>query len=118
MSNSSTQPWIYSARLDLLFIIGPAFAVTVAVILLQGQMEKIATMPTWLWLVLIVGVDVTHVYSTLFRTYFDREELHKRQSLYLLTPLLAWVAGCLLYSMGSLTFWRALALGCSLSRRR
>lgn len=109
MSNSSTQPWIYSARLDLLFIIGPAFATTVAVILLQGQMEKIATMPTWLWLVLIVGVDVTHVYSTLFRTYLDREELRKRNAIYLLTPLLAWVGGCVLYSAGSMVFWRVLA---------
>jgi hypothetical protein len=54
-------------------------------------------------------VDVTHVYSTLFRTYFDRQELQKRQGVYLLTPLLSWVACCMLYSAGSGVFWRVLA---------
>lgn len=105
----AAQPWIHSPRLDLAFIIGPPFAVTLLVVLLQGQLARLSAMPAWLWLVLIVGVDVTHVYSTLFRTYFDREELHKRSAIYLLTPLLAWVAGCLLYSAGGMVFWRVLA---------
>jgi len=109
MNHPATQPWIYSARLDLAFIIGPAFAVTALVILLQGQWAELAAMPSWLWLVLIVGVDVTHVYSTLFRTYFDREELQQRNAIYLLTPLLAWVGGCMLYSAGGMVFWRVLA---------
>jgi hypothetical protein len=109
MKNNSTQPWIYSSKVDLLFIVGPAFLVTGLVILLQGQINALGTVPPWLWLLLVVGVDVTHVYSTVFRTYLDKVELQKRQSLYLLTPLIAWVAGCLLYSMGSLVFWRALA---------
>lgn len=103
------QPWIYSSRVDLLYIIGPAFFVTVLVILLQGQIEAFNAVPPWLWLLLVVGVDVTHVYSTVFRTYFDKEEMQQRQALYLLTPLIAWIAGCLLYSVDSMVFWRALA---------
>lgn len=109
MTRNPAQPWIYSARIDLLFILAPPFAVTLLAMLLQAQLEQMAAMPAWLWLALIVGVDVTHVYSTVFRTYLDREELRKRQTLYLLAPLLAWVGGCLLYSMGSMVFWRALA---------
>lgn len=109
MKNNSAQPWIYSPKVDLLFILGPAFFVTVLVILLQGQLEYFTSVPPWLWLLLVVGVDVTHVYSTVFRTYFDKIEMQQRQALYLLTPLIAWVAGCLLYSMGSMVFWRALA---------
>lgn len=109
MSNCPVQPWIYSRRVDLLFIIGPAFFVTALVVLLQGQIENIDAVPPWLWLLLVVGVDVTHVYSTVFRTYFDSEEMRKRQALYLLTPLIAWIAGCLLYSVDSMLFWRALA---------
>lgn len=103
------QPWIYSANVDLLFIVGPAFFVTALVILLQGSIQAFSAVPPWLWLLLVVGVDVTHVYSTVFRTYFDREEMQKRQALYLLTPLLAWTVGCLLYSVDSMVFWRALA---------
>lgn len=109
MKQNTAQPWIYSPKIDLMFILGPAFLVTMLAIVLQGQMEKLGAMPAWLWLLLIVGVDVSHVYSTLFRTYLDREELRKRQTIYLLTPLLAWVAGCLLYSAGNMIFWRVLA---------
>lgn len=105
----SAQPWIYSPKVDLLFILGPAFFVTALVILLQDQVDTFAFVPPWLWLLLVVGVDVTHVYSTVFRTYFDKVEMQKRQAMYLLTPLIAWVAGCLLYSLGSMIFWRALA---------
>lgn len=65
--------------------------------------------PPWVWLILVVGVDVAHVYSTLFRTYLDRAELSARPWLYGLTPLLAWLGGCLLYWCGSLVFWRMLA---------
>lgn len=109
MKTSSVQSWIFSAKVDLLFIIGPAFFVTALVILLHGQIAAFSSVPPWLWLLLVVGVDVTHVYSTVFRTYFDRVEMQQRQALYLLTPLIAWVAGCLLYSLGSMVFWRALA---------
>ena len=105
----TSQPWIHSPRVDLLFILGPAFFVTALVILLQGHMESVAMVPPWLWLLLIVGVDVSHVYSTVFRTYFDKVEMQQRQALYLLTPLLAWVGGSLLYSMDSMIFWRVLA---------
>ena len=106
---ASPQPWIYSSKVDLLFIVGPAFLITGLVILFRGQLASISHVPPWLWLLLVVGIDVTHVYSTLFRTYFDKVEMQKRQTLYLLTPLIAWVAGCLLYSMGSMVFWRVLA---------
>jgi hypothetical protein len=109
INNITKQPWIFSSRVDLLFIIGPAFIITALVLALQGTISTFNTLPPWLWLLLVVGVDVTHVYSTVFRTYFDSAEMEKRSTLYLLTPLVAWIVGCLLYSMGSMVFWRALA---------
>jgi len=109
LTRTSAQPWIYSARVDLLFVLGPPFVVTMLAFLLQPALAGTATEPSWLWLALIVGVDVTHVYSTLFRTYLDREEMKQRQSIYVLVPLIAWVGGCLLYSFGSMVFWRVLA---------
>ncbi len=103
------QPWISSARLDLGFILGPAFIVTAAVILFRDKIALLDGTPPWLWLLLVVGVDVSHVYSTIFRTYLDREELKKRQMLYTLVPLGVWLAGVVLYSFGPLVFWRVLA---------
>lgn len=109
INNITMQSWIFSSRVDLLFIIGPAFIITALVLALQGTISTFNTLPPWLWFLLVVGVDVTHVYSTVFRTYFDSAEMEKRSTLYLLTPLVAWIVGCLLYSMGSMVFWRALA---------
>jgi len=103
------QPWISSAPIDMGFIVGPAFLITALVWLLRDKISAIDGTPPWLWLLLVVGVDVSHVYSTIFRTYLDREELKKRQMLYTLAPLGAWVAGVVLYSMGGLVFWRMLA---------
>ena len=104
-----TQPWLFSPVFDLVFILGPALIVTLIVLIFQGQLDTLKTIPPWLWLVLVAGVDVSHVYSTLFRTYLDREELKQRQALYTLVPLGAWMLGWLLYSVNGSLFWRALA---------
>ena len=103
------QPWIFSPRFDSGFILAPAFLVTIAAVLLQERTGAEPTVSPWVWLVLIVGVDVSHVYSTLFRTYLDRAELRARPLLYILTPLLSWLVGCALYAQDSLIFWRVLA---------
>lgn len=103
-----TQPWICSAKFDGGLILAPAILITALVVIFNQQLESLKDVPPWLWLLLIVGVDVSHVYSTIFRTYLDKEELQKRQALYVLTPLFAWMVGCFLYSIDSLIFWRAL----------
>ncbi len=103
------QPYIASPRFDLAFIIAPAFVVTAIAILAAPWARTLSDFPVWLWLVLILGVDVSHVYASIFRTYLDRDEQRLRPRLYQLTPLLLWVAGVALYSLGGLVFWRALA---------
>ena len=103
------QPWIYSARVDGIFILAPALVITVIILCFQHAITSFDTIPPWLWGVLIVGVDVAHVYSTLFRTYADGQEFQARKTLYTVVPLACWVIGTLLYSVDSLWFWRAIA---------
>ena len=102
------QPWIYSASVDGAFILSPALLISAVLLLCAPQLEANGQLAPWMWGVLIIGVDVAHVYSTLYRTYADREEFQARQSLYVLAPLLSWIAGTLLYSISALTFWRAI----------
>jgi hypothetical protein len=107
---TATKPaWIRSARFDTLFILAPAILVSLIALLFSGFIEQLDGLPPWLWLALIVGIDAGHVYSTLFRTYFVRDELHCHHALFTLIPLMAWLVGCLLYSIDSLLFWRVLA---------
>jgi hypothetical protein len=103
------QPWIFSPRFDIAFILAPSILVTLAALAFHDRLVGAATVSPLVWLVLIVGVDVSHVYSTLFRTYLDKTELSARPLLYIMTPLLAWLAGSILYGFGSLIFWRVLA---------
>jgi len=65
--------------------------------------------PEWTWVVAVLFVDVAHVWSTSFRTYFSRAEIQRRPLLYVGTPLLSWLAGVALYAYSSGLFWRVLA---------
>ncbi len=103
------QPWIYKSWVDGLFILAPAFAATLAVLLFPGFFENNASMPPQAWLLLIVGVDVAHVYSTLWRTYLDPAEFSRYRNLLIYTPLAVWLGGMLLYMLGPIVFWRVLA---------
>jgi hypothetical protein len=103
------HPWIQSAWFDGIAILAPAWLTGLAVLAFPAFFHSHAEVtPIW-WLLLVVGVDVAHVYSTIFRTYLDRTELARRPLLYLGIPLVGWLAGVLLYSFGALTFWRCLA---------
>jgi hypothetical protein len=55
-------------------------------------------------------LDVAHVHSTLFKTYFDAKSFARHRTLYLIVPVLSYVLFVLLYwQVGSVIFWRVLA---------
>jgi hypothetical protein len=110
MSNNHTyrQPWLYSVRLDGLFILLPPFFSLLLIALLPGLFAAGEVNHAW-WIVLVLCVDVAHVYSTLFRTYFDRVTFRQQRGPLVLIPLLAFTAAVMLYSFSALWFWRVLA---------
>ena len=99
--------WLVSGRFDLAWILGPpliAVLMVLALPQLRGQ-----SVPPWAFLIFVVFIDVGHVYASLYRTYWDSEELARRRTLYIATPFLCWICGVVLYAQGSLVFWRVLA---------
>lgn len=66
-------------------------------------------MPVQYWVILIVMIDVAHVYSTLYRTYFNAGEFKKQPHVLIGVPLFCYAAGVILYLAGGIFFWRALA---------
>lgn len=103
------SPWLVSARWDVAVFGGSA---ALAFLLLAlGRWSGIldGDTPTWAWIGAVVFVDVAHVWATAYRVYLDPEELRRRGALYAAVPLLAYVAGVLLYSAGATLFWRVLA---------
>ncbi len=103
------QPWLKSASFDGLFILLPGLLALLITFFLPAQYKHTDEMPVWAWVVLVLLVDVAHVYSTLFRTYFDKERFSKYRVLYLFIPIACFITGVLLYSVSASLFWRILA---------
>ena len=105
------QPWIHNAKTDGWLILSPPFFILLIVLIFQNQIQRLENHYSfYTWLFLIVFVDVAHVYSTLFKTYFVKSEIQKRKLLYYGVPIFSWILGLFLYQFGSLPFWSVLAL--------
>lgn len=62
-----------------------------------------------LWVVLILFIDVSHVYSTLYKTYSNKNAIQKHNLLLKITPLICLMVGIFLYSIKDILFWRCVA---------
>jgi hypothetical protein len=103
------QPWLNSTWSDAIFILSPPFLALLVVFLFPEQFKVSDAMPVEYWVFLVVFIDVAHVYSTLYRTYFNTENLKQKQTLLIAIPLLCYFAGVMLYHVDGLLFWRVLA---------
>lgn len=109
MSRASSQPWIHSAAADCAFILAPALLATAIALLIVGAGQGDAGVSPWTWALLVIGIDVAHVYSTLYRTYLDPVERRALSGWLIATPLAGWIAGVLLYGASAAAFWTVLA---------
>ena len=106
---ATANNWLFSKSTDLSVFLGSA-VVSLLLLAIGWQAGFLnAETPDWTWITAILMIDVAHVWSTSFRTYFDAEEFKSRMWLYLLVPILGYVFGVLLYSEGRMVFWRILA---------
>ncbi|MCA8831131.1 hypothetical protein [Hymenobacter pini] len=103
------QPWIRSAGFDGFWILAPPFVALLVVAGLPAEFRTTARMPVWAWVALVVLIDVAHVYSTLFRTYFDGQRRRQLRTLLWAVPLGCYLLGVALHWAGGLWFWRVLA---------
>lgn len=109
MIRPAKQPWISSPIVDSIFILLPPFLSLLVVALLPPTYKATGSMPLWGWLILVLLIDVAHVYSTLYRTYFDKQRFKKQRNLFILVPVVCYSVAILLYLANSLLFWRILA---------
>jgi hypothetical protein len=102
-------PWIWSARTDLAVFAGSAALALTLVALTPWLAGEGGTLPAWGFLAFVIVVDVAHVYSTLFRTYLDGDEVRRRPLLYAGVPLGCFLVGAGLHAFSRDWFWRILA---------
>jgi len=103
------QPWIGKPSTDIFFILMPPFFCLLFIILFPGLFQNSKGIPDASWVILILLIDVAHVYSTLYRTYFDKVAFKKQSQILLTIPMAGFIVGVILYSVSSLLFWRVLA---------
>lgn len=94
--------------MDLTVFAGTALA-SVALVLAAPWLGAVGETPLWAWLLLVVCVDVAHVWSTLFRTYLDAEEVRRRAGLYVTAPLAAYIVGVVAHFASPRLFWSLFA---------
>jgi hypothetical protein len=104
----NNQPWLYGSFVDSIFILFPPFICLALIFIfptffIQNNLSNLS------WLLLVVFIDVAHVYSTLFRTYFHKPTFNKNKILFTFAPLVALVVSILVYSIKPILFWRILA---------
>lgn len=104
-----TQTWIRSAKYDLSFIIAPSFLAVLLLFFFPESWLWSNEMPNWAWFAMVLMIDVSHVYSSLYRTYFDKISLQKHKKLLFFTPIwVVLVAGSIHY-FSEAVFWRLAA---------
>jgi hypothetical protein len=104
----SAQPWLGSPLKESIFIIAPALLPVLLVLVFNDYFTSNEVSTGW-WILLVLCVDVSHVYSTLFRLYWDKQTFVKYRRTLLVIPATAFVAGLGLHYYDSLLFWRVLA---------
>jgi hypothetical protein len=105
----SRSQWLVSRRFDVAFFVAPPLCAVVVLWLSPASLFTREDLPAWAWLLLIPLVDVSHVYASLYRTYFDRSEFQRRKTLYCSVPALSFLAATIVYTVDALLFWRLLA---------
>jgi hypothetical protein len=107
--DNAKQPWLNSAWSDGIFILSPPFISLLLVFLFPKEFQQSAGMPIAYWVILVVFIDVAHVYSTLYRTYFNNRNFKRKSTLLLIIPLCCYLIGVFIYQFDALWFWRLLA---------
>ena len=101
--------WLHSARFDLVWFVGPAILSLLLVIpVLTGHWPHLET-PVLGWVILVLGVDVAHVWASLYRVYLDPVERRRRPWLYGLLPVGVYATAVLFYAVNPAWFWTILA---------
>lgn len=107
--NGTSQPWLRSPSFDGALILAPGLIATLVVLFLAPTWSAGSEVSLFGWLLLVVAIDVAHVYSTIYRTYLDSDEWQSHRTLLTVTPFAALIVAVLVYAVSPVAFWRGMA---------
>lgn len=101
------QITILSDKADTFLIASIGITCTLLAILLAKCLH-ITDVSPWMWLILVVGVDVSHVYSTLYRTYLLKNKSLLLKKILLIVPIICLLVAYAAAIEGTSFFWTVL----------
>lgn len=106
--NSREGNWLFSKWVDLFVLFAPVWLVWVIFLSNQDYYQHM-NLPAWMWLIFILGIDVSHVWSSLFRTYLSKDEFEAHRLRLILIPIVLLIASSLVLSFSPAWFWTIMA---------
>ncbi len=103
------QPWLRSPSLETLLILLPPVAPIFLLLAFPNYFHTHGFVSSGWWVVLVMGIDVSHVYSTTFRFYWEPKLFAQYKRHLIITPIAAFLVGWFLHSIDALVFWRVMA---------
>jgi len=107
-SNFKFNGWIMSKSGDLFLWFVPVWLLWI-VFFSNAEYFQSIDLPLWGWVLFILGFDVSHVWSTIFRTYLDKDEFKSHKKLLIIAPILVFSISIILLNISVLIFWRVMA---------
>lgn len=99
-----TNKWLFGKKTDLLILFVPLWCVWLFFVLSPYNYNNVDA-PLWVWLVFVLLFDVGHVWSTLFRTYFNpTDKANHGKKLYVI-PAIVFAALLSITFLGETIFW-------------
>ncbi len=106
--NFKRRNWLISGPTDLLILFAPVWVLWI-IFFSDAPYFQSVELPLWAWAIFILGIDVSHVWSSLFRTYLEKDELKTHRTLLILTPIFALALSIIIMSFSMQWFWRVMA---------
>jgi hypothetical protein len=103
--------WIKSRSFDWWWFIAPMALPPLVVFFLPQHFtdqQKTEIFP-WSWILIVLLIDVAHVYSTIYKTYCKPAARVEHRLKLIMVPLLVWMSGIFVYSISTKLFWSLLA---------
>lgn len=102
--------WLSNPIFDGIYILLPHYIGLILLLLFPQTFASFsANISPIAWVILVMCIDVAHVYATLFRTYFDKVAWQKNRNMLIFIPLICLILSTIAYSIDALIFWRILA---------
>lgn len=103
------QPWILNAKFDFIFILGIPFYCILFIFGFDEFLLNNAELSIITWFCIILCIDVAHVYSTLFNSYFKTEIHPNLKRVLIVTPIAVFILGSIAHTIDKNWFWHIIA---------